>query len=162
MTGRLLASWTMPLVAAIIAVNLGLPSPAFATRNPGASGHVNLDIFGGLQTYSFNAIQSQDGTVSGHLVLKSRGQDTRFFAEIDCLNMFDNMAVMSGVVTQSNNPSFPAGFVAIFTVVDNGEGATDPPDLVSDVAVLPPEFDCFNFISSPDFVVEEGNVKVWP
>jgi hypothetical protein len=150
------------VVAAVIAVNLGQPSPVVAAGNPGASGHVNLDIFGGLQTYSFNAIQHRDGTVSGHLVAKSRGQDARIFAEMDCLNLFGNVAVMSGEVTQSNNPAFPEGFIAIFTVVDNGEGANDPPDLVSDVVVLPPGSDCFNFIPSPDFVVEEGNVQVQP
>jgi hypothetical protein len=67
------------LLSALLGV-MALPS-VWADGNPSASGHANLTIAGGLQTYSFTAVQHQNGSVSGQLTLDSRAQDgvhTRF------------------------------------------------------------------------------------
>jgi hypothetical protein len=139
------------------------PAPAVTLDNaPSVTGHGNLTIAGGLQTASFHAVQHQDGTITGSLVAKSRAQDVRIFADIDCLSVLGNTGTLSGVVTQSNNPTFPEGNRVWFRVIDNGEGANNPPDLMTDIILFPATsmFNCttnFNFALLP---IEEGNVQV--
>jgi hypothetical protein len=129
---------------------------------PSVTGHGNLTIAGGLQTASFHAVQHQDGTITGSLVVKSRAQDVRIFADIDCLRIVLNTGILSGVVTQSNNSAFPEGNRVWFRVVDNGEGANYPPDMMTDIIVFPafPPVDCnanFNVALMP---IEAGNIQV--
>jgi hypothetical protein len=113
-------------------------SSAWANGNPSASGHANLTISGGLQTYSFNAIQNRNGSVSGHLTLDSRGQDVIIQGDVTCLVINGNEAIIGGIITQVTPNSDPINFFLVgqpfvLRVVDNGEGAPDPVDLVSDV-----------------------------
>src|SRR5262245_11568725 len=70
---------------------------AWATGNPSASGHANLTINGGLQTYSFNAIQNRNGSVTGHLTLDSRGQNVIVQGDVNCLVINGNEAFIGGI-----------------------------------------------------------------
>jgi hypothetical protein len=111
---------------------------AWATGNPSASGHANLTINGGLQTYSFNAIRNQNGSVSGHLTLDSRGQNVIIQGDVNCLVINGNEAFIGGIITNvtpNSDPSFFSlvGQPFVLRVVDNCEGAPGPVDLVSDV-----------------------------
>jgi hypothetical protein len=135
---------------------------AQAEVGPSANGHGNLTIAGGLQTLSFHAREFRDGTVTGSTVAKSRAQNVRIFADLDCLFVVGNTAVLSGVVTQSDNPLFPVGRGAIFRVVDNGEGANDPVDMMTDVIIfaVPSALRCQTNFSAPLMPVEEGNIQV--
>ena len=152
------------MLSSTTAALLMMSSPLFAQAEvgPSANGHGNLTIVGELQTLSFHARQFTDGTVTGSMVAKSRGQNVRLFADLDCLNVVGNPAVMSGVVTQSNNPAFPAGRGAIFRVVDNGEGANDLVDMMTDVILftVPSVVRCHNTFLAPLMPVEEGNIQV--
>jgi hypothetical protein len=141
---------------------------------PSASGHGNAAIFDGLQTLSFQARQFKDGTVIGNMIVKSRGQNARLHAELDCLNVigvpdldFNGTAVMSGRITKSDNALYPVGHKVIFRVIDNGEGPNDYPDTMTDVVVYPvgTTNDCrtaLNLLPTVYFVVEEGNIQVRP
>ena len=141
------------------------PAPAVTPDNaPFLTGHGNLTIAGGLQTASFHAVQHQDGTITGSLVVKSRAQDVRIFADIDCLSIALNTATVSGFVTQSNNPTFPPGNRVWFRVIDNGEGANYPPDMMTDIILFPATstVNCTTNLNFALLPIEEGNVQVHP
>jgi hypothetical protein len=145
-----------------------------AEVGPSASGHGNMTILDGLQTLSFHARKFKDGSVTGSMVVKSRAQNARLFAELDCLAVigsttldFNGTATMSGKITKSDNPVYPVGYKLIFRVIDNGEGSNDPPDLMTDVVVYPTGTvaDCrtpMNLLPAVMMVVEEGNIQVRP
>lgn len=141
---------------------------AMTSKDPlSVNGHGNVPIAGDLQTVSFHARQTGNGTAAkGSLVVNSRGQDTRVFSTIDCLSIFfdGRTAFMSGVITQSNNPTFPEGSHTYFTVRDNGEGANDPPDLMSDISIFSSTstITCNNMMLLPFMVIEAGNIQVEP
>jgi hypothetical protein len=150
------------LLSALLGV-MALPS-AWANGNPSASGHANLTINGGLQTYSFNAIQNRNGSVSGHLTLDSRGQNINFQGNVTCLVINGNEAIIGGIITHitpNSDPSFffLVGQPFVLRVVDNGEGAPDPVDLVSDVNA-PADCSVGSFLGLVP--IEAGNINVNP
>jgi hypothetical protein len=150
------------LLSALLGV-LALPS-AWATGNPSASGHANLTINGGLQTYSFSAVQQPNGSVSGQMTLDSRGQDVIIQGAVNCLVINGNEAIIGGIITHVTPNSDPSFFSLVgqpfaLRVVDNGEGAPDPVDLVSDLAApFPCVFGSFLGL----LPIEAGNISVNP
>jgi len=149
------------LLSALLGV-MALPS-AWANGNPSASGHANLTINGGLQTYSFSAIQGPNG-VSGHFTNDSRAQDVIFQGDVTCLVINGNEAIIGGIITHITPNSDPFWFQFlgqpfVLRVVDNGEGAPDPVDLVSDNFL---GLDCSSGPSLPLMPIEAGNINVNP
>jgi len=147
------------LLSALLGI-MALPS-AWANGNPSASGHANLTINGGLQTYSFNAIQNQNGSVSGRLTLDSRGQNVNLQGDVNCLVINGNEAIIGGIITHFTPNSDPSFFFLlgqpfVLRVVDNGQGAID---LVSDVNA---PFDCSNGSFLALLPIEAGNINVNP
>jgi hypothetical protein len=150
------------LLSALLGV-LALPS-AWATGNPSASGHANLTINGGLQTYSFSAVQQPNGSVRGQLTLDSRGQNVNLQGDVNCLVITGNEAIIGGIITHVTPNSDPSFFSLVgqpfaLRVVDNGEGAPDPVDLVSDVNA-PADCSVGSFL--PLSPIEAGNINVNP
>jgi hypothetical protein len=83
------------------------------------------------RTLSFNARQSEDGSVAGHFEYHQvvEGEAFVFNVAVTCLNVYDgNRAKIGGVIQVSNDPTLPAGTFAWFQVFDNGEGAGAPAD----------------------------------
>jgi hypothetical protein len=150
------------LLSALLGV-MALPS-AWATGNPSASGHANLTINGGLQTYSFSAVQQPNGSVSGQMTLDSRGQDVIIQGAVNCLVINGNEAIIGGIITHVTPNSDPSFFSLVgqpfaLRVVDNGEGAPNPVDLVSDLSA--PFFCSFgSFLAL--LPIEAGNISVNP
>jgi hypothetical protein len=110
-----------------------------------ASGHGNLVMEGALRTFSFQAREFRDGHVQGSLVLKNRHLGVRAGADIDCLRIDGDEAILSGVLTRVDG--IEGNFIGDeiwFRVRDNGEGRGDPSDQISvvivEVAATPPEF----------------------
>ena len=159
---RLVALFFLVLVAAAPAFVMQPAQAVTLGNNPSVTGHGNLTILGGLQTASFHAVQHQNGAITGSLVVKSRGQAIRLFADINCLIIVGNKATLSGVVTQTNNPAVLVGDGVWFEVMDNGEGANNPPDSMTDVQVFPPFVNCSFTNLSPLLPIEEGNIQVRP
>lgn len=70
--------------------------------------------------------------------------------ELDCLRIVGNEATVSGIITQSSDPTIE-GFEALLQIRDNGEGASEPRDEMSPVLIhevgigpnclVPAEFD---------------------
>ena len=89
-------------------------------------------------TFRFNAVQHEDGNVTGTLVYMFRDFDLDFYAHVrvDCLSIEGNRAKMSGLITQiSANfplPPWALGARASMQVEDNGNGNGSEPDRYSD------------------------------
>jgi len=168
MTGRKKLS---PLLIALIAAMVAFGSRSSLlvgaqNSGPSANGHGNTTVNGELRTFSFNAIQKKDGTVTGNMTLHNRGLDSFIKVDVNCLLVVGNIATMSGVVTHSDDPrgSFE-GLNAIFRVVDNGEGENSPPDLISGVVVLGDEdslITCRDPFPLQLRLIEAGNIQVKP
>ena len=113
---------------------------AAGNSGPSANGQAKLprDLFGELQNVSFHARVKQDGTVSGSLEFKSRAQDIEAHANLDCLVVSGNEAILGGILTQvREGPALPfpicLGDRIWFKVRDNGEGADADPDEFTDL-----------------------------
>ena len=122
------------------------------------SGQIN-GANGQVRTFSFHAVVSASGTVTGHAEL----HDPVFFnesghADVNCLVVSGNRAAIGGIVTQSDPPVFVGDTVA-FLVVDNGEGLTAPRDQISFVVVTSGK-DCSSFFGLELHTIDSGNVQV--
>jgi hypothetical protein len=128
-------------------------APQFASggSGPSASGHIERDLGGVLEKYSFNAHNLGNSKIGGRFNVRdifpdgsgkdvAKGSVTCFTVEPD-----GKTARMGGIVESATNPDF-VGTDAVWTVVDNGEGQKDPPDQGTDLRwALPPgyaEFHC--------------------
>lgn len=149
------------------------PVPAFAVdaAGPSATGHGNVTQAPGvLRTFSFTARQLRDGRIEGEYENHNRLGGATNHGDIDCMVITGNSAVLSGPIRRHTNPLFEEGFVTVFRVEDNGEGANDPPDQVSVLQIHPPpapgqpEVNCRSG-TLPAFAmrpIEGGNVQVRP
>jgi hypothetical protein len=115
------------------------------------------------RTFSFTARKDSSNNSSGQLELFNRGTGVRLHGEINCLNVVSGTATMSGTFTDANAAG--AGFVGDpfwFQVVDNGEGAKAPPDLISLVFIFSPTgVPCSNTTFFPASIpITGGNIQV--
>ena len=137
LTLRKVRLWAPALLGVLVV--LVFMVPAYAMGNPHANGGGTTIEVGEKSTFVFNAVEHPDGSVTGHLVYQFRSAGFGFQMDIDCLAIFDNSAVLSGVVTHLIGevpPEYSFIFVgaeAEFAVTDNGQGKNAPADLVSDV-----------------------------
>ena len=78
------------------------------------------------QVLGFNARKYADGSVDGRITYHQNFLDfqLRFKADVTCMNIYDgNRVKYGGLITESNDPDFPAGGFIWFQGIDNGEGA---------------------------------------
>lgn len=152
---RSLARGLPPVIAAAALVSCDAPtrppgaSDAGAVRlSAGPGGGVLASATGGghyllqdalVVQFGFSAIQHASGKVMGqfHHALESGGETADFRGEVTCLAVdpVTDRAWIGGVITanRSTSPAFQQewhqpGKDVWFRVVDNGEGADDPPD----------------------------------
>jgi hypothetical protein len=126
-----------------------------------ASGGGNIDLFGTIRVFSFDAEEHADGSVTGEFEIRYRPFGAVIHGVTTCLRVVGNEAVMTGVVTFSTFAPVQPGFMGTTTVVDNGEGAGAAPDLISwptTPAATPS--DCEFVTPVADQPVEFGNVQV--
>ena len=135
-----------------------MTASAAAISSASGSGHI---VFGATQEFiTFSAKRDASGTASGTAVVHDVTAGVTAKIDVNCLNVVGNTATISGIVTQSSDPTLE-GFESVFQVVDNGEG-NGVPDLMSlanfhEVGVgndcsLPGEFDLVPLTS--------GNIQV--
>jgi hypothetical protein len=129
----------LPFVVASILTALALVSAAAAegvVQTATGSGHFEFTSdtgVMGLRTFAFEARKAGDGSVTGQADVYNRAVEQRFHIRIDCLNVFGNVAVMSGTISHAAGPGVAVGDTAIFAVQDNGEGAGASSDRVTRV-----------------------------
>jgi hypothetical protein len=117
------------LLAALLAVAGTGVQPARADSTlQSASGFGQIHLGLPFRSFAFSATKSSDGSVTGEAQLENRSTDFRGHIAIDCLNVLGNVAVMSGVLTQSTSPNLPVGTEELFAVQDNGSGPSAPAD----------------------------------
>lgn len=128
---------------ALLLLALAAPLAAAAAKNlPSAEGSVRLPAGGGEEAIEFNAKTGADGTASGWMQFTDPGGtpvedvdgvglDPRgpapghfFRADLDCLEVVRNKAVMSGVIVDSAQEDY-VGRRVILVAVDKGEGGRD-------------------------------------
>lgn len=122
------------LIAALVPAAAGTQSAAGASTLQSASGFGQVHLGLPFRNFAFSATRSSDGTVTGEAQLENRSSFFPAFIghiRIDCLNVLGNVAVMSGVLTQSNSPNLPVGSEELFAVQDNGEGPDAPVDEIT-------------------------------
>src|SRR5437867_10796631 len=150
--------------AALLLILPGLafsPSLVKADGNPSASGHGTVVDGDTVRFISFNAVQHDDGTVTGQAELQNFNQEIRIHLELDCLKITGNAAVMSGIITESSNADVIA-LRGVFRAQDNGEGegeGTDP-DRLSRLTIGGP--DCNTQLSLGGAPIFRGNIQVRP
>jgi hypothetical protein len=83
--------------------------------------------------YSLSAIRHQDGSVSGEFEERVTFAETGDFIRqthgtVTCFEIVGNAARIGGLVDNATDPRFLPGTEFRLIVVDNGQGANDPPD----------------------------------
>jgi hypothetical protein len=154
------------LLCGLTALGASLASAAAGGGNPTASGHANLSVGDGqTRTFSFDAVQHVDGTVTGQVEVNNPSFPIRVHSAIDCLK-FDggNRVIASGPVTQSSDPGTIAiGRIAVFAVEDNGEGANAAPDRITTIPDYDPPKSCNDFsVSASGLRDDTSGVLVRP
>jgi hypothetical protein len=127
---------------------------------------------GEIVSFAHNAVKHADGTVTGNYVIHLRSLDATFRGPVTCLAVVGNHAWAGGIAEEvtSDNPNLAAleGQEMWFQVIDNGEGANDPPDITTSIGVTPvggpagqAQAYC-DAMPQPRFplVVEKGNIQV--
>ena len=151
----------MRVLVGVVAVALVAAGGASAAVGASASGS-GTALFGNtIEHIAFSAQQVAGTAATGEAKINDASAGVRVDVDVNCLNVIGNYAIVSGVVTRSNDPTL-VGDEAAFAVQDNGEGAKAPPDLMSivnfyNVGVGP---DC-RVLSEYDLVpLEGGNIQV--
>jgi hypothetical protein len=133
-----------------------------ALQSASGSGQIHLGL--PLRTFSFSAKEAADGSASGEAQIENRSSGFRGHIQIDCLNVLDNVAVISGTWSSSNLPSIPVSSDAFFAVQDNGEGPSAPPDEITlgfSGLGIPCTFVTDPALLAPFFVpIESGQIQV--
>jgi hypothetical protein len=83
------------------------------------------------RTFSVQATKSEDGTVRGHAQVNNRATGQTLHIRIDCLNLIDDLAIISGIATSATGPANTDGDAEILAVQDNGQGINTAPDRVT-------------------------------
>ncbi len=107
--------------------------------------------------FSLVALQMADGRVKGQYHDQFSG-GAGFHATVNCLNVIDNQAWVSGEITQSRAPGV-VGLDALTMVEDNGRSANDPADQIS-YSFFGADLDCNTTPDLPLFPVPKGQVVV--
>ncbi len=149
-------------VLAAAATTYAYPTAAQGAVVHSATGSGQVQIVAGscagaFRTFSFTVSSYGDGTVAGQsnvqvhaetatdpvaceAAVSSGAVGSFVHAELDCLNIFGNIASVSGTVTQTNE-EFSANlrFTTVFMVQDNGEGANAEPDRITRIRPFRPD-----------------------
>jgi hypothetical protein len=149
----------------VVLAAVGLADGARAAGPAAATGSGQLTTGGELRTFAFSAITGPSGNVNGQAQLINRAQGTKIHSQINCLSVVGNTAVVGGIVTSSTNGAYD-NWTGVFAVQDNGEGSSDPADLLSLTFLYPPgsgvTCHTFPFASFPTSPIEAGNIQVRP
>lgn len=142
-------------------------APAFARGGvPGSgimvsgSGHLVDTRLGGDGFRNFSFTARSDG---GQFQIVNRSFDANIHGTVDCVSVNGNRAWFAGTVTESNYPDIPVGAVRAYYVVDNGEGAGDPPDEIAHGVTLVTITAQVWCNAQPQRVlmpIEQGNIQV--
>ena len=147
-------------------------APSFSVHNghgPVVQSVTGFGLFtqlGEPTTFSFTARRYEDGSVKGEWERQNRSGGFRAHGDVTCFTIVGNLAYIGGIIEQFPSDPGRVGNEAVWFVVDNGQGANAPPDLISQ-ARGPGQVgrsSASDFCSRPRAIftrqVEAGNISV--
>lgn len=146
------ATMVLTVMASIL---LGLSTLATAQKVEGEG----IDRSG--NEFNFEA-ELDEGELKATAVFFIAAENIFLDVEIECLLVVGNVTVMTGVVTDSNDPT-SIGLTALFAAKDNGDDEDDLPDEFFGPVSIPSFLDCHFFgPPPPSFLspIAEGKIKV--
>src|ERR671938_2195182 len=115
----------MKCLLAVAAVARVGATGAAAAAGASASGSGTVLFGNTIEHIAFTAQQLTGTAATGEATIIDASAGVRVHVDVNCLNVNGNYAIVSGVVTQSSDPTaVPTGSEAIFAVVDNGSGGS--------------------------------------
>ncbi|HZI40826.1 MAG TPA: hypothetical protein VFD67_03965 [Gemmatimonadaceae bacterium] len=135
-----------------------------------ATGHYEFTgRSGNINKFSFSALVHLDGTVSGEVQYQRFGEgvnDIIAHGDVICAGIVGNTARIAAYGQQTTNGVTGPGGYGYWLVIDNGEGANDPPDIGSQLGGTASRQRALDHCSGvapftvPVFPIERGNVQV--
>lgn len=127
-------------------------------------GNIHIGDADALRTFGFSAVQRSDGSATGRMQIQARQFGNTIHIDVNCLNVFGNVALISGTITQHTDPA-EIGTTAGLAVEDNGEGANAPPDRTTLLFGFPPGTPACMLFGPADAApflmpIEGGNLQV--
>lgn len=137
-------------------------------RSVTGTGHVTITLndVDHWRNFAYSAVERADGSVSGQFEFHARQLSVRVHGRVTCLSVVGNTAWLGGVIERIvgtfPNPVIGPGTPAWWRVVDNGQGANAPPDLISALGTMGDELAyCAARPAAPLFrPLEAGNIRV--
>ena len=123
------------------------------------SGGGTVQAASGLSKYQFRASVDGAGVVKGSFELHFTSVDANVHGDVKCLIVVGNRALLSGVVTRSDNDERPVGFVFHWQAIDNGEGAKAAPDQITPFFNVADPTVC-NYADQSGIDWTNGNVQI--
>ena len=150
----------MKRVVAVAALALATAAPA-AAAGASASGSGTVLFGNTIEHIAFTAQQLAGTAATGQATIIDASAGVRVRVDVNCLNVIGNYAIVSGVVTQSSDPTaVPVGSEAIFAVVDSGQGGGRDFASIANFYAVGTGVDC-TVPAEYDLVpLQSGNVQV--
>lgn len=150
------------LAIGALAVSTYTASASFES-GPSASGHGNYtEADGELRIFSFHVRTHDDGVARSSFVVNNRSNGHFLKGDLKCLNVDENRATLSGVITSSTvSDEVPVGTLTRFAVIDNGEGEDAPADRMSRFSNFA-QVNCETPITGFSLPVQGGNIQIRP
>jgi hypothetical protein len=148
----------------IAATAIALLSAAPAAAAPGASvSGSGTVLFGNtIEHISVSAQQVAGTEATGEARIINATAHVRVQVDVNCVNVIGTFAIVSGVVSQSSDPTaVPVGSQAIFAVLDAGEGRERDFASIANFYPVGTGVDC-TVPSEFDLVPVRGNFRVDP
>ena len=150
----------MKRVVAVAALALATAAPAAAAAGASASGSGTVLFGNTIEHIAFTAQQLTGTAATGEATIIDASAGVRVHVDVNCLNVIGNYAIVSGVVTQSSDPTaVPVGSEAIFAVVDSGQGGGRDFASIANFYAVGTGVDC-SVPSEFDLVPVNGNFRV--
>ena len=151
----------MKVVTACVTAGMLLVAVPSAMAAPGDFANGGGQVF--TTNVSFSAHEDKNGDAKGHINATAVGSRTSYRADVTCLTVSGNRAVIGGEITReggfSTPPGIPVGWGVLYHVEDNGQPSDGPDRIAVDFLPQPPQ-DCAINPARPLFAMERGNILV--
>lgn len=161
----------MAVCAAVFAIGIIQTAVAFTQSNKSSAtgfGEVRSSFPDSRYSVAFSAIRHPDNTVTGQAEYHSEdgntGEKVRLHLEVNCLKIEGNMALISGIIKNANDPN-ANGATGFFRVLDGGEGNNNLEDGITPVFPVATDLErnCENINTGiTPLPITAGNIQVRP
>ena len=157
------------LLVSLIIIFTVITQPATATapqHGPAASGTGEFHFFTGVHTsvfsLSFDTQANKNGHATGLAEFDNLTDLTQVVVRINCLNVTDGTAVMSGSVLHSDDPNLPKSTRVEFAATDFALSPVFGSDTITPLFALPTGFDCNDGPPLTILPLDSGHVSITP